>query len=296
MTQPFPAIEPELAQLAERSGIALRYSSFWGEDKEVPEGVVHKALSAMGIRSSEDLRPGDQPLPATQVVIEGQASRIAWRAESDDASVMWRLDPQDAAKSSRTREGPLSKSHGECHVDLPTDLEPGYWRLSLDGDFTRYCLVIVAPVQCWAPAALREGERWWGCTIQLYALRSTHNWGIGDFGDLRRLVEVVSRQGASFIGLSPLHALFPHRPDVASPYSPSSRSALNPHYIDVQLLLDHSGCREASAHANSDAFQERLRQLRDTELVDYPAMGAPKEQLLHILRRHIQSKEHRRHT
>jgi (1->4)-alpha-D-glucan 1-alpha-D-glucosylmutase len=42
----------------------------------------------------------------------------------------------------------------------------------------------------------------------------------------------------------PLHALFPHRPEVASPYSPSSRKALNPIYLDVQTLADLAAARK----------------------------------------------------
>ncbi|HSH90849.1 MAG TPA: malto-oligosyltrehalose synthase, partial [Ramlibacter sp.] len=189
------------------------------------------------------------------------------------------------------REGAAWCDHRQQAIDLPADLAMGYWRLELEGDPAHWCRVIVAPARCWVAPALAAGERWWGCTIQLYALRSARNWGIGDFGDLRRLVHAASSQGASFIGLSPLHALFPHRPDVASPYSPSSRNALNPIYLDVQALVDQGGCKEAAARVNGEAFQDLLRGLRNTELVDYPAVAAAKDEVLAILWRHFEKRE-----
>src|SRR5690606_306106 len=98
--------------------------------------------------------------------------------------------------------------------------------------------VIVCPASCYQPKVLKQGERLWGPAIQLYALRSGKNWGIGDFSDLRRLLEIMAGLGASFVGLNPLHALFPHEPERASPYSPSNRNALNVLYIDVESVPD----------------------------------------------------------
>ena len=143
--------------------------------------------------------------------------------------------------------------------------------------------MVVAPRHCHVPAPLQDGERWWGCTIQLYALRSSRNWGIGDFGDLRRLCDAAAYQGASFIGLSPLHALFPHNPAAASPYSPSSRKALNPLYLDVQTLVDLSGCEEAARRVESESFQDRLEQLRQAE-VDWAARFGVVHEVLATLR------------
>jgi (1->4)-alpha-D-glucan 1-alpha-D-glucosylmutase len=265
----------EIAELAEQCGVALHYSSFWGEDKQVGEEVLRRALAAMGVHA----RSSPEDFPVVQVVTEGCATRLQWHGEEAGS---WQIASADApatpAFAGVIRGGA---------IELP-ELDRGYWRLSV-GDHE--CLVIVAPPRCWTPPALEAGERWWGCTVQLYALRSSHDWGIGDFGDLRRLVEIASRQGASFIGLSPLHALFPHRPEDASPYSPSSRNALNPIYLDVQLLLDQSGCREAAVHVHSDAFQERLHALRANEFVDYAGVAAAKEDVLLLLWKHFGRKE-----
>jgi (1->4)-alpha-D-glucan 1-alpha-D-glucosylmutase len=91
--------------------------------------------------------------------------------------------------------------------------------------------------RCYEPEFLARGGRLWGFTVQLYGLRSARgDRGIGDFGDLHSLVEVSARLGAGFVGLNPLHAT-----SGASPYSPSSRHALNPLYIDIDAVPERSG-------------------------------------------------------
>ena len=282
---------PRLLELAEGNGVAARYHSFYGEDKAVPASVLQKALRAMGVDpEAADSGPAtaDSALPPVFVATQGAPARLRL-ATGPGHSLRWELraePPLDAAPLSGESFG----HEGAQWIDVGSDLAAGYYRLRIDGS-DQHCLVIVAPSRCWVHPALAAGERWWGCTIQLYALRSSRNWGIGDFGDLRRLAVTVARQGASFIGLSPLHALFPHRPSVASPYSPSSRNAMNPIYIDVQSLPELSACRQAAALVDSEGFQQRLGELRATEMVDYPGVLAAKEEVLSLLWRHFRSHE-----
>jgi (1->4)-alpha-D-glucan 1-alpha-D-glucosylmutase len=124
-----------------------------------------------------------------------------------------------------------------------------------------------SPGKCYQPEFLGRG-RAWGFALQLYGLRSARNWGIGDFGDLRRVVEIAAKLGAGVVGVNPLHAAS------LSPYSPSSRHALNPLYIS----LDAAGPRK----------------LRDTELVDYGAVRQAKytafEKLYPGIRVHLPAK------
>ena len=77
----------------------------------------------------------------------------------------------------------------------------------------------IAPLRAWQG----DGRRHWLLAIQLYSLRSARNWGIGDFSDLKALIAIAASHGAAGIGLNPLHALFPDRPEQASPYAPNSR-------------------------------------------------------------------------
>ncbi len=108
--------------------------------------------------------------------------------------------------------------------------------------------------------------------MQLHTLRSEKNWGIGDFGDLRAMLPEIARRGGSFIGLNPIHALYPANPESASPYSPSSRRWLNVIYIDVNAVEDFQRSEEAQAWWQSPATQQALQAARETDDVDYTAV------------------------
>src|SRR5690349_3538944 len=111
--------------------------------------------------------------------------------------------------------------------------------------------------------------------VQLYSLRSKKNWGIGDFGDLRELVEIAAERGAAMVGVNPLHAT------QGSPYSPSSRLALNFLYLDVEALPEYARSPAAQRLVKTKAFQRKLQQLRRAALVDYAGVALLK---LHALK------------
>src|SRR6185436_16026952 len=95
------------------------------------------------------------------------------------------------------------------------------------------------PGRCYQPEMLEQGGRVWGFMVQLYGVRSKRNWGVGDFGDLRTLVEFAAARGAAVVGVNPLHAT------LGSPYSPSSRHALNFVYLDVEAMPEYARSRGA---------------------------------------------------
>ncbi len=126
------------------------------------------------------------------------------------------------------------------------------------------------PVVCYLPGFLEESPGW-GISLQLYELRSDRNWGIGDFGDLKRMCAIAASAGADFIGVSPLHALFLAEPDRCSPYSPSSRIFLSPLYIAVD---------EVEEFDPAWLDDRELEKLRVPEVVDYPGVTRLKLDML----------------
>lgn len=124
-----------------------------------------------------------------------------------------------------------------------------------------------AAVTCPQPRDLGIG-RGWGVTCQAYGLRSGRNAGIGDFADIAVLAEQLAAAGADFLGLSPLHALFPEDPARYSPYAPSSRRWLNELLIAVDMACRDLGMAPIEVEGAGD--------LRAAALIDYPAVAAAK--------------------
>jgi 4-alpha-glucanotransferase len=124
-------------------------------------------------------------------------------------------------------------------MQLPPDLAIGGYRLELlaQQDVIERAPVLVAPQRAFTGSF----DRVWLLTVQLYSLTSARNWGIGDFSDLARLIEITAPLGCAGVGLNPLHALFDDCPEDCSPYAPNSRLFLNPLYIDVDALPEFAG-------------------------------------------------------
>jgi (1->4)-alpha-D-glucan 1-alpha-D-glucosylmutase len=140
-----------------------------------------------------------------------------------------------------------------------------------------------APAQAYLPPALETGPGIWGIAVQLYALRSPRDWGIGDFGLLEEFVARAAAAGAGAVGLNPLHAPYLDEPERASPYSPSSRRFLNPLYIDVEAVPDFAESAEAQRRVRADAFQAVLAGLRAAPMVDYRGVAEAKLPILELL-------------
>ncbi|MBQ4835081.1 4-alpha-glucanotransferase [Pseudoalteromonas luteoviolacea] len=108
----------------------------------------------------------------------------------------------------------------------------GYFNFSLEGAFGQVSSELWSvPKRCFNPYDDNTDKKPLGISLQLYTLKSDRNYGVGDFTDLKHLIELFAQQGGDFVLLNPLHLLFAEHPEEASPYSPSHRCLINPLYI-----------------------------------------------------------------
>jgi (1->4)-alpha-D-glucan 1-alpha-D-glucosylmutase len=301
-----------LQALAAQCGIANEYFDIWGKRHPTSDATRRALLAAMHLPVAE-LDPAailagledaawQRMLPPVLVARAGAPLHIELRlpASLTAQTCRWTLH----LESGEARSGECIPAHLPRHgarrlanadflqfgLELPGCDTIGYHRFALalsDDSAPPDMALIVAPAVCHQPEAIRNEGRVWGPAVQLNGLRSRRNWGIGDFTDLRNLVDMTADAGGGIVGLNPLHALFPDNPAHISPYSPSSRGALNVLYIDVEAMPEFQECAAAQALVAQPRFQARLRGLRAEELVNHTAVAAAKREVLEALYRHF---------
>jgi (1->4)-alpha-D-glucan 1-alpha-D-glucosylmutase len=299
-----------LDALAQVSGIAAEYRDVWHRTHRASAATRRALLRAMGftVDSDRDLRAAlaahdarswHRPLPPVLVsrepfdVPQVELSVPVARAEKNWTAL---LETEDGARDEQTfrpaglpvldRRDVDGRAMLRCRLELPRAPALGYHDLRLtepNGVVSLPMRWIVAPRHCHIPRGLEGQRRVWGPNVQLYALRSRRNWGIGDFTDLTRLVEGCAEAGAGIVGLGPLHALFPDRPEQASPYSPSSRAFVNYLYLDVEAVPEFADSDETRRIVSGPEFQAVLSELREIDLVDYGAVARTKRRVLELL-------------
>ena len=193
------------------------------------------------------------------------------RIESEDGRVIeWRIPPGDGNR----RVLADGRTVVERNVALP-ELPIGRHRLVVDGVD---CALTVAPPQCYGSEA--APTRRFGVTAQLYALRRDGDQGIGDFTTLALAAEGAGGGGAAYLGVSPMHMLFPRDRERASPYYPSDRRFLDPILIDA---FDPELPRDDAADLALKALAPAAAAASATRLVDYPGVWRIKRAALEAL-------------
>jgi len=294
-----------IRRLAAAYGIAADYHDAWGNLRHAPDDVLTALLAAMRVDAANEAQIVDalaaiagakcrQCLPPMSVVRAGARPwrlRVHLPAHVAQAPLAWRVRAEDGVeRQCQASSGTVHAVRQDvpcvvCDVTLDVALPNGYHDIALyaNGERVARGMLAVAPDACHRPSRLRDGGRVWGVALQLYGVRSARNWGIGDFTDLAGVVAQWGAEGADVVGVNPLHALFPHNPAHASPYSPSSRIFLNVLYLDVEAIAEFGHCRKAQERVASPPFQEALRALRDAALVDHAGVATLKMPVLEML-------------
>jgi 4-alpha-glucanotransferase len=254
-----------ISERAAQWGIETEYWDAYGRRCIVGPEVVERLVEVLSVAGDEAARIA----PKTIVLRQGSShSRLALNAP-DHSTIRWQISLD---------QGTISGEGVSPSIALPDNLPVGTFRLhialtSAEGTQAEECAVLVAPPRAYQGE--NPSSRLWVLAVQLYGVRSRHNWGHGDFADLGRLIALSAEQGAAGIGLNPLHALFDDHAEGASPYSPSSRLFLNPLYIDVEAVPEFPGVEAAG-------LQDALADLRSRDIVDYDGVAAAKAHALKL--------------
>ena len=255
----------DLYSQARTLGILTQFVDGQGQTRVTDEAALKIIIDALPARRERHfveapvvIRPGEPAqtelaqsaaLPVRWTITAG--SRVIGEGEADGRTIRW-----------------------------PQALPSGVYRLRLTdaGAASEDLPLVVA-----AKAHGGDFDRAWLVAVQLYGVRSARNWGMGDFTDLKNLIELASKLGADGVGLNPLHALFDDRPTDCSPYSPNSRLFLNALYIDVEAIPEH----------RADTDREALSRLRQSAQVDYAGVAELKWRALRSAFREFQDERQR---
>jgi 4-alpha-glucanotransferase len=195
-----------LFALATKAGLEIDWADAAGEPHSVSPDTLRRVLDALGLVSA-----------SPRQILDSSAHLDEQRRKQPPLVTAWASEPFMAGN----------------HV-LTAQESPGYHAIEIDAAQT---MVAVAPPRCFEMADLSD-RRMAGLGVQLYALRGGHSAGFGDFAALADFSREAAKRGIDAIGVSPTHALFPSDHSHISPYSPSSRLFLNPHYADLALVGD----------------------------------------------------------
>jgi 4-alpha-glucanotransferase len=307
-----------LRELAGWKGIELEHIDLRGQVHVLPEETLRVFLKAMGLdlQTPEDLeqallqereRPWRQLTQPVRVEYQShlpeeilfqiplaesfspdhliQHLKIELSIEEEEGyQRIQSFDPEAIriGESQRLADGLFQR----VSIPFPRGLPLGVHCLSLsvalqDQRWEQQITVILCPDRSYLPPVLAEGGKRAGLMAALHGLRSSRNWGVGDFSDLKKLVGwAVDRLRVDVIGVLPLHALANREPYNISPYYPTSRFYRNTIYLDVTAIEEYHQSWPARALACSPEFVKMKIELRDSPWVEYEAASQLKGMVL----------------
>ncbi|KAA8826746.1 4-alpha-glucanotransferase [Bifidobacterium reuteri] len=293
-----------LIRLAKLVGIGTSYVGMSHDYHEIDDDVLIEVLSALGI----DARDEDSQEAEIHRILKERYSRLVAPTvlhtagtedqvlvntgilETPSATItLENGEPYEGTIGVGPGDGSQAFDLGDHFVStaalvLPADLPVGYHTLHVTvGDRTQDAALISAPSKVDLLDSMNNGSLW-GWMAQLYSIRSSGSWGVGDYEDLRQLlIDAKRKTGADFILINPVHAAEPVSPLTPSPYLPVSRRLVNFTYIRPEALPEYA-LLPADLKAQVDALHADVEPLNgDAQVIDRDAMWRSKMHALWII-------------
>jgi 4-alpha-glucanotransferase len=285
-----------LREAAAECGIAPGYVDTAGRFQETAPEVTKDLLSALGVPCGSEAelaaaleerawRRWSRPLDET-VVVSAEKAEVPLRLREGVVQAELRIAFEQGHEvevtfvggqpvESRTVRGVTFHCYAMALPRLPL----GYHELTLVGGAApARAALIVCPDRVYPG----PGGRTAGIAISLYGLRSSRNWGAGDFTDLENFARWAAREtGAGFVALNPLHAIANRQPYNTSPYLPQSAFYRNYLYLDIERIPEFATSRAAQRlRARAAAL---IEELRASEFVEYERVARLKRLFLKVL-------------
>ena len=302
-----PQLTPRLTELADAYGVATEFWDWQGRRVEVSVETVLAVLTALGVEvageddveralAAVEERPWTRVLPPVVVTVAGSRPDVPVhvpeglsfeaRVVLEDGTVT-ELGALDAERATRELDG---RTVTRVHLDLGTELPLGWHTVEVRAEdaVRRMPLVVTPPVLALPESLTAPGAQSWGLMTQLYAMRSTESWGIGDLADLGDAGAWAAGMGADFVLVNPLHAAEPVPPLEPSPYLPTSRRFVNPLYIRVEDVPE-VGYLSAAERQLVEWHSDDAKRYLSLDLIERDAVWMAKEAALRMIFRQRRS-------
>ena len=296
---------PRLAELARAHGVATDYDDYQGRHVVVPDASIRAVLAALGVEVDDeasieaaladlDDAPWRRTLPATVVARAGRAHQVPVHVRAG-SGVRVRVELEDGG----TREAPPvdrwvpdrvvdGVAMGQATVEVPADLPLGWHRLVAEPETDPLlpgsveATLVVTPERLELPGESAD-RRVVGLMAQLYQVRSSGSWGVGDLRDLADLATwAAAAHDADFVLVNPLHAAEPVSPMEPSPYLPTTRRFVNPLYLRVEDIPE-AATLDATGQRRMADLSAAGRALSSGDRIDRDAAWEVKKEALRLV-------------
>ncbi len=290
-----------LTELASAYGVSTQFWGYDGRQRDIADKVLIKVLAAMGVDASteeassaaivdRELDEWRRVLPPSVVHRQNSektiyahvpaGTRVSLTVILEESGKEWPLSQVEDWTGDRQVDG---EQIGRASFLAPGDLPLGWHtlRATLEDGSIAECAFAMTPDRLDEPKIATS--RSWGVAAQLYSVRSSKSWGIGDFSDLADLNAVFGHEGADFLQINPVHAAEPVGHMSPSPYLPVTRRFVNPIYIRPEAIQEAAYLTGPQRSLLDWGGEEKRASSLRNEYLDRDEVWETKRQALEII-------------